>query len=96
LLNGRQVSSASTRIASQALTVPTVMQASLPPASTTVAAPLRRQHQRLGESVVGRRAGAGHREDRPAQSEFERYLRCRRVRHHAHDGHGCTRGLPSL
>ena len=40
LLNGLQVSSAITRMASQAFTVPTVMQASVPPASATSTTPL--------------------------------------------------------
>ena len=39
-LKGRQVSSAITRMASQALTLPTVMQASAPPANATSAVPV--------------------------------------------------------
>ena len=57
LLNGRHVSGAITRMASQALSMPTVKIASLPPVTAKISFAIAHQAKRLPDGVVGGRAG---------------------------------------
>ena len=93
--NGRQVSSAITRMASHALTTPRVIQASLPPASATSASPARNNMQAwasawLDEAQALETANAGPRRPNSRQICDVEALNIDRTMLN-----GCTRGWPS-
>ena len=84
--NGRQVSVAMTRSASQLFSAPSVMQASVPPVDRRVGDA--GAHHLEGEPDGMGRGGAraDHAERRPAQADVHRHLARRRVRHQLRNG----------
>ena len=90
--NGRQVSAQSTRSASQPLSVPTVMQASVPPAMRDRRLPETHHVEGLADRMGAGRAGGRHRIGRALEAEVHGDV-ARRPRSTISAGlvSGCTR-----